>query len=97
MEDPSLPQLFVTHGNRLANQVWAPRIPAAEKIGPEASDESRSKFIQDKYSKGRYRRVHALASSAEAMQQVRGPVPAPPPAPANISNQVRVCNSSVVF
>ncbi|XP_051902987.1 arf-GAP with Rho-GAP domain, ANK repeat and PH domain-containing protein 1 [Hippocampus zosterae] len=64
-----LVQLFVAHGNRLANQVWAPLIPAAEKIAPEASDESRSKFIQDKYSKGRYRRVHALASSAEAMQQ----------------------------
>ncbi|XP_019747482.1 arf-GAP with Rho-GAP domain, ANK repeat and PH domain-containing protein 1 [Hippocampus comes] len=64
-----LVQLFVAHGNRLANRVWAPLIPAAEKIGPEASDESRSKFIQDKYGKGRYRRVHALASSAEAMQQ----------------------------
>ncbi|XP_077360520.1 arf-GAP with Rho-GAP domain, ANK repeat and PH domain-containing protein 1 isoform X2 [Festucalex cinctus] len=62
-------QLFVAHGNRLANQVWAPLVPSAEQIGPEASDESRSKFIQDKYSKGRYRRVHALASSAELMQQ----------------------------
>ncbi|XP_077402310.1 arf-GAP with Rho-GAP domain, ANK repeat and PH domain-containing protein 1 isoform X2 [Vanacampus margaritifer] len=62
-------QLFVAHGNRLANQVWAPLVPSGEQIGPEASEESRSKFIQDKYSKGRYRRVHALASSAELMQQ----------------------------
>ncbi|XP_057675990.1 arf-GAP with Rho-GAP domain, ANK repeat and PH domain-containing protein 1 isoform X2 [Corythoichthys intestinalis] len=62
-------QLFVAHGNRLANQVWAPLVPTAEQIGPDSSDESRSKFIQDKYSKGRYRRVHALASSAELMQQ----------------------------
>ncbi|XP_061607428.1 arf-GAP with Rho-GAP domain, ANK repeat and PH domain-containing protein 1 isoform X2 [Phyllopteryx taeniolatus] len=62
-------QLFVAHGNRLANQVWGPLVPSSEQIGPEASDESRSKFIQDKYSKGCYRRVHALASSGELMQQ----------------------------
>ncbi|XP_077448186.1 arf-GAP with Rho-GAP domain, ANK repeat and PH domain-containing protein 1 isoform X2 [Stigmatopora argus] len=62
-------QLFVAHGNRLGNQVWGTLVPTAEQIGPDASDESRSKFIQDKYGKGRYRRVHALASSTELMQQ----------------------------
>ncbi|KAM9781841.1 arf-GAP with Rho-GAP domain, ANK repeat and PH domain-containing protein 1 isoform 4-T5 [Syngnathus typhle] len=62
-------QLFVGHGNRLANQVWAPLVPSAEQIAPEASHESRSKFIRDKYSKGRYRRLHALASSPQLMQQ----------------------------
>nr|XP_057943989.1 arf-GAP with Rho-GAP domain, ANK repeat and PH domain-containing protein 1 isoform X2 [Doryrhamphus excisus] len=62
-------QLFVTYGNRLANQVWAPLVPPAEQISPESSDERRSKFIQDKYSRGCYRRVHALASSSGLMQQ----------------------------
>ncbi|XP_037125322.1 arf-GAP with Rho-GAP domain, ANK repeat and PH domain-containing protein 1 isoform X3 [Syngnathus acus] len=62
-------QLFVGHGNRLANQVWAPVVPSAEQIAPEASHESRSKFIRDKYSKGRYRRLHTLASSPQLMQQ----------------------------
>ncbi|XP_061660305.1 arf-GAP with Rho-GAP domain, ANK repeat and PH domain-containing protein 1 [Syngnathoides biaculeatus] len=62
-------QLFVAHGNRLANQVWAPLVPSSEQISPEAFDESRSKFIQDKYRKGCYRRVHALASSPKMMQQ----------------------------
>ncbi|XP_044078447.1 arf-GAP with Rho-GAP domain, ANK repeat and PH domain-containing protein 1 [Siniperca chuatsi] len=62
-------QLFVTYGNRLANQVWAPAVPAAEQLRPESSDEERSKFIQDKYSRGRYRRVHALTSSHSLMDQ----------------------------
>ncbi|KAM9348690.1 arf-GAP with Rho-GAP domain, ANK repeat and PH domain-containing protein 1 [Symphorus nematophorus] len=62
-------QLFVSYGNQLANQVWAPVVPAAEQLRPESSDEERSKFIQDKYSRGRYRRVHALTSSLSLMQQ----------------------------
>ncbi|XP_067465193.1 arf-GAP with Rho-GAP domain, ANK repeat and PH domain-containing protein 1 isoform X2 [Thunnus thynnus] len=62
-------QLFVAYGNRLANQVWAPVVPAVEQLRPEASDEERSKFIQDKYSRGRYRRVHALTSSRSLMDQ----------------------------
>ncbi|KAM4544992.1 arf-GAP with Rho-GAP domain, ANK repeat and PH domain-containing protein 1 isoform 2-T2 [Odontesthes bonariensis] len=62
-------QLFVTYGNRLANQVWAPAVPAAEQLSPESTDVERSKFIQDKYSRGRYRRVHALASSVSMMDQ----------------------------
>nr|XP_061818781.1 arf-GAP with Rho-GAP domain, ANK repeat and PH domain-containing protein 1-like [Nerophis lumbriciformis] len=64
-----LVQLFVTYGNRLANQVWAPLVPLFEQLRPESSDEQRSNFIQDKYRKGRYRRVHALASSSDLMQQ----------------------------
>ncbi|KAM7397380.1 hypothetical protein PAMA_005606 [Pampus argenteus] len=63
-------QLFVAYGNRLANQVWAPAVPAAEQLRPEASDEERSKFIQDKYSRGRYRQVHPLAASRSLMDQV---------------------------
>lgn len=63
-------QLFVAYGNRLANQVWAPAVPAVEQLRPDSSDEERSKFIQDKYSRGRYRRVHALASSHSLMDQV---------------------------
>ncbi|XP_074528477.1 arf-GAP with Rho-GAP domain, ANK repeat and PH domain-containing protein 1 [Halichoeres trimaculatus] len=62
-------QLFITYGNRLANQVWAPVVPAEEQLRPESSEEERSKFIQDKYKRGRYRRVHALASSKPLMDQ----------------------------
>lgn len=62
-------QLFVTYGNRLANQVWAPEVPAAEQLRPESTNEERSQFIQNKYSRGRYRRVHALASSPSMMDQ----------------------------
>ncbi|XP_030010095.1 arf-GAP with Rho-GAP domain, ANK repeat and PH domain-containing protein 1 isoform X2 [Sphaeramia orbicularis] len=62
-------QLFVTHGNRLANQVWAPFVPATEQLRPDSSEEEKLNFIQDKYSKGRYRRVHALASSRHLMDQ----------------------------
>ncbi|XP_011482125.1 arf-GAP with Rho-GAP domain, ANK repeat and PH domain-containing protein 1 isoform X2 [Oryzias latipes] len=62
-------QLFVTYGNKLANQVWAPAVPAAEQLHPKSTDEERSKFIQDKYSRGRYRRVHPLSSSRAMMEQ----------------------------
>ncbi|XP_040007483.1 arf-GAP with Rho-GAP domain, ANK repeat and PH domain-containing protein 1 isoform X2 [Xiphias gladius] len=62
-------QLFVTYGNWLANQVWAAAVPAAEQLLPESSNEERSKFIQDKYSKGRYRRAHSLTSSPSLMIQ----------------------------
>ncbi|XP_060911744.1 arf-GAP with Rho-GAP domain, ANK repeat and PH domain-containing protein 1 isoform X4 [Labrus mixtus] len=62
-------QLFVAYGNRLANQVWAPAVPALEQLRPDSSDEERSRFIQDKYSRGRYKRVHALASSRPLMDQ----------------------------
>ncbi|XP_034746782.1 arf-GAP with Rho-GAP domain, ANK repeat and PH domain-containing protein 1 [Etheostoma cragini] len=62
-------QLFLRYGNRLANQVWAPAVPAAEQLRPESSDEERSKFIQDKYRRGRYRRVHALTTSRDLMDQ----------------------------
>ncbi|XP_029925434.1 arf-GAP with Rho-GAP domain, ANK repeat and PH domain-containing protein 1 [Myripristis murdjan] len=64
-----LMQLFVSHGNQLANQVWAPVVPAAEQIRPEASDEERSKFIQNKYARGRYRRPHPLASCNTLMNK----------------------------
>ncbi|KAG7224734.1 hypothetical protein INR49_004625 [Caranx melampygus] len=66
--DPLI-QLFVTYGNQLANQVWAAAVPAVEQLLPDSSDEERSTFIQDKYSRGRYRRVHALASSPTLMAQ----------------------------
>ncbi|XP_069395470.1 arf-GAP with Rho-GAP domain, ANK repeat and PH domain-containing protein 1 isoform X2 [Paralichthys olivaceus] len=62
-------QLFVTYGNRLANQVWAATVPAAEQLIPESSDEERSKFIQDKYSRGCYRQVHPLTSCLSLMDQ----------------------------
>ncbi|XP_037830410.1 arf-GAP with Rho-GAP domain, ANK repeat and PH domain-containing protein 1 [Kryptolebias marmoratus] len=62
-------QLFVTYGNRLANQVWAPAVPTTEQLRPESTDEERSKFIQDKYGRGRYRRLHALTSSRTMMNQ----------------------------
>uniref|UniRef100_H3C5S6 Arf-GAP with Rho-GAP domain, ANK repeat and PH domain-containing protein 1-like n=1 Tax=Tetraodon nigroviridis TaxID=99883 RepID=H3C5S6_TETNG len=64
-----LVQLFVTYGNRLSTQVWAPAVPAVEQLQPDSSDEERSKFIQEKYSRGRYRRVHALAYSQPLMDQ----------------------------
>ncbi|CAN9501222.1 unnamed protein product [Ophioblennius macclurei] len=62
-------QLFVGYGNQLANQVWAPAVPQQEQLRPDATDEERSKFIQDKYSRGRYRRVHPLSSSPSMMEQ----------------------------
>uniref|UniRef100_A0A672FAI8 Arf-GAP with Rho-GAP domain, ANK repeat and PH domain-containing protein 1-like n=1 Tax=Salarias fasciatus TaxID=181472 RepID=A0A672FAI8_SALFA len=62
-------QLFVGYGNQLANQVWAPAVPVREQLRPEATDEERSKFIQDKYSRGRYRRAHPLSSSPSMMEQ----------------------------
>ncbi|XP_034088103.1 arf-GAP with Rho-GAP domain, ANK repeat and PH domain-containing protein 1-like isoform X1 [Gymnodraco acuticeps] len=62
-------QLFVAHGNRLANQVWAPVVPAAEQLFLGSPDEERSKFIQDKYRRGRYRRVHHLTPSPALMDQ----------------------------
>ncbi|XP_034033447.1 arf-GAP with Rho-GAP domain, ANK repeat and PH domain-containing protein 1 [Thalassophryne amazonica] len=62
-------QLFITYGNLVANQVWAPAVPAAEQLHPQSSEEDRSTFIQNKYSKGQYRRVHALAPSQTLMNQ----------------------------
>ncbi|XP_047463937.1 arf-GAP with Rho-GAP domain, ANK repeat and PH domain-containing protein 1 isoform X2 [Mugil cephalus] len=62
-------QLFILYGNRLANQVWAPAAPGAELLHPGASDEERSQFIQDKYKRGRYRRVHGLVSFPSMMDQ----------------------------
>ncbi|XP_037324361.1 arf-GAP with Rho-GAP domain, ANK repeat and PH domain-containing protein 1 isoform X2 [Pungitius pungitius] len=62
-------QLFVAHGNRLANKVWAPAVPAAEQLSAWSSDEERSKFIQAKYKLGCYRRVHTLAFSFSLMDQ----------------------------
>lgn len=63
-------QLFVTYGNQLANQVWAPAVPAMEELHPKSSDQERSKFIREKYSRGRYRRVHVLTTSQSHMDQV---------------------------
>ncbi|XP_043996523.1 arf-GAP with Rho-GAP domain, ANK repeat and PH domain-containing protein 1 isoform X2 [Gambusia affinis] len=62
-------QLFVAYGNRLANQVWAPAVPAADELHPEATEKERAVFIQNKYRRGRYRRVHALTSSRSMMNQ----------------------------
>ncbi|KAM8899811.1 arf-GAP with Rho-GAP domain, ANK repeat and PH domain-containing protein 1 isoform 2-T2 [Spinachia spinachia] len=62
-------QLFVAHGNRLANRVWAPAVPAAQQLSPGSSDKERSKFIQAKYRLGCYRRVHTLTSSFSLMDQ----------------------------
>lgn len=62
-------QLFVAYGNQLANQVWAPAVPVHEQLRPEATDDERSKFIQDKYNRGRYKRVHPLSSSPSMMEQ----------------------------
>ncbi|XP_071369447.1 arf-GAP with Rho-GAP domain, ANK repeat and PH domain-containing protein 1-like [Centroberyx affinis] len=62
-------QLFVTYGNRLANQVWSPAVPAAEQLRPESSDQQRSEFILNKYSRGRYRRPHPLACSHTLLHQ----------------------------
>lgn len=65
----ALIQLFVSYGNRAANQIWAPVVPATEQLSPDSSDEERSKFIRDKYCRGRYRRLHALSSSQDLMDQ----------------------------
>ncbi|KAM4546601.1 arf-GAP with Rho-GAP domain, ANK repeat and PH domain-containing protein 1 isoform 1-T3 [Fundulus diaphanus] len=62
-------QLFVKYGNRLANQVWAPAVPAAEQLRPESTEAERSTFIQNKYGRGRYRRIHSLTSSRSMMNQ----------------------------
>ncbi|KAM9333293.1 uncharacterized protein KZ484_018319 isoform 1-T1 [Pholidichthys leucotaenia] len=62
-------QLLITYGNWLANQVWAPAVPAAEQLRPDSTEDERSKFIKDKYKRGCYRRVHGLASSPTKMEQ----------------------------
>lgn len=64
-----LMQLFVAYGNRLANQVWAPAVPAAEQMSPNASDSVRSEFIRNKYTMGRYKRLHTLATSPQLMEE----------------------------
>ncbi|CAL1572504.1 unnamed protein product [Knipowitschia caucasica] len=65
----ALIQLFISLGNRVANQIWAPVVPATEQLSPDSLDDERSRFIQDKYSRGRYRRLHALAYSPDLMNQ----------------------------
>ncbi|KAM4620442.1 arf-GAP with Rho-GAP domain, ANK repeat and PH domain-containing protein 1 [Polymixia lowei] len=62
-------QLFIRYGNRVANQVWSPIIPASEQLHADSPTEERSKFIQDKYTRGRYRVPHPLASSHTLLNQ----------------------------
>ncbi|CAL8238511.1 unnamed protein product, partial [Lota lota] len=62
-------QLFVCYGNRVANQIWSPAVPADEQLLPAASDEERSEFIRNKYARGRYRKPHPLASSPALLYQ----------------------------
>ncbi|XP_054586989.2 arf-GAP with Rho-GAP domain, ANK repeat and PH domain-containing protein 1 isoform X2 [Nothobranchius furzeri] len=62
-------QLFITYGNHLANQVWASTVPAREQLHPQSTDEERSTFVQNKYRKGCYKRLHALSSSRSMMNQ----------------------------
>ncbi|XP_028322114.1 arf-GAP with Rho-GAP domain, ANK repeat and PH domain-containing protein 1 isoform X2 [Gouania willdenowi] len=62
-------ELFIRYGNWLANQVWAPAVPAAEQVSPESTTEERSEFIQDKYRRGRYKLVHPLSMSPSMMEQ----------------------------
>ncbi|XP_046899000.1 arf-GAP with Rho-GAP domain, ANK repeat and PH domain-containing protein 1 isoform X2 [Hypomesus transpacificus] len=60
--DPLI-QLFVLHGNQASGDVWGHNVPAAEQILPDCSVQQRSEFIQAKYRRGRYRRLHSLASN----------------------------------
>ncbi|XP_067085348.1 arf-GAP with Rho-GAP domain, ANK repeat and PH domain-containing protein 1 isoform X2 [Osmerus mordax] len=60
--DPLI-QLFVLHGNQASGDVWGHNVPAAEQILPDCSVQQRSEFIQAKYRRGRYRRLHPLASN----------------------------------
>ncbi|KAJ3589188.1 hypothetical protein NHX12_010035 [Muraenolepis orangiensis] len=62
-------QLFICYGNRVANQIWSPAVPAAEHLLPTASDEERSEYIRNKYAKARYRKPHPLASSPALLYQ----------------------------
>ncbi|XP_045064145.1 arf-GAP with Rho-GAP domain, ANK repeat and PH domain-containing protein 1 isoform X2 [Coregonus clupeaformis] len=61
--------LFVHYGNKAANDVWGHNVPGAEQILPDSSVEKRGDFIKAKYTKGRYRCTHPLASSQRLLNQ----------------------------
>ncbi|XP_055797306.1 arf-GAP with Rho-GAP domain, ANK repeat and PH domain-containing protein 1-like [Salvelinus fontinalis] len=61
--------LFVHYGNKAANEVWAHNVPGAEQILPDSSVDQRGEFIRAKYTKGRYRRTHPLASSQNLLNK----------------------------
>ncbi|XP_029526027.2 arf-GAP with Rho-GAP domain, ANK repeat and PH domain-containing protein 1-like [Oncorhynchus nerka] len=61
--------LFVHYGNKAANDVWAHNVPGAEQILPDSSVDQRGEFIRAKYTKGRYRRTHPLASSQNLLNK----------------------------
>ncbi|XP_036381650.1 arf-GAP with Rho-GAP domain, ANK repeat and PH domain-containing protein 1 [Megalops cyprinoides] len=62
-------QLFVLYGNKVANDVWAHNVPAAEQILPDVTPNERNAFVKAKYIQGRYRRAHPLASSQKLLNQ----------------------------
>lgn len=82
--DPLI-QLFVLHGNRASREVWGHSVPAAEQILPDCSVGQRSEFIQAKYSRGRYRRVHPLASNQTLLNQRLCEVVCGPDIPESLS------------
>nr|XP_046172654.1 arf-GAP with Rho-GAP domain, ANK repeat and PH domain-containing protein 1-like isoform X2 [Oncorhynchus gorbuscha] len=61
--------LFVYYGNKAANDVWGHNVPGAEQILPDSSVDQRGDFIRAKYTKGRYRFTHPLASSQRLLNQ----------------------------
>ncbi|XP_041749167.1 arf-GAP with Rho-GAP domain, ANK repeat and PH domain-containing protein 1-like [Coregonus clupeaformis] len=61
--------LFVHYGNIAANDVWGHNVPGAEQILPDSSVDQRGDFIRAKYTKGRYRRTHPLASSQRLLNK----------------------------
>ncbi|CAB1315899.1 unnamed protein product [Coregonus sp. 'balchen'] len=61
--------LFVHYGNKAANDVWGHNVPGAEQILPDSSVDQRGDFIRAKYTKGRYRRTHPLASSQRLLNK----------------------------
>ncbi|XP_013985054.2 arf-GAP with Rho-GAP domain, ANK repeat and PH domain-containing protein 1 isoform X1 [Salmo salar] len=61
--------LFVHYGNKAANDVWGHNVPGAEQILPDSSVDQRGDFIRAKYTKGRYRFTHPLASSQRLLNQ----------------------------
>nr|XP_023842994.1 arf-GAP with Rho-GAP domain, ANK repeat and PH domain-containing protein 1 [Salvelinus alpinus] len=88
--------LFVHYGNKAANNVWGHNVPGAEQILPDSSVDQRGDFIRAKYTKGRYRFTHPLASSQRLLNQRLCEVVCGPNVPETMSCCVRarvLCHS----
>ncbi|XP_062846204.1 arf-GAP with Rho-GAP domain, ANK repeat and PH domain-containing protein 1 [Trichomycterus rosablanca] len=62
-------ELFVNYGNKAANNVWAHNVPAEHQIFPDAPQDQRAAFINNKYCRGLYCKVHPLSTSQALLNE----------------------------